>query len=110
MKSYELMTITKGQLSDDQATQAREAVTKAISAAGGSLKNSQNLGRKKFAYPIHTETEGYYDVFNFDMDEVKVSELKSKLNYMDTTVRYLLTLAASTKAVEQETNVSTQSE
>ena len=104
------MTITKGQLTEDQAIKAREAVTSAISAAGGSLSNTQNMGRKKFAYPINAETDGYYDVYNFELDEIKVSNLKSKLNYMDTTVRYLLTITTSTKAVEQETNVSTKSE
>ncbi len=104
------MTITKGQLTEDQATKARESVNTAISAAGGTFSNTQNLGRKKFAYPINTETEGYYDVYNFSIDEEKISEIKSKLNYMDTLVRYLLTITASPKAVEQEPNVSTKSE
>jgi len=104
------MTITKGQFTEDQATKARESVNAAISTAGGVFSNTQNLGRKKFAYPINTETEGYYDVYNFSMDESKVSEIKSKLNYMDTLVRYLLTITVAPKAVEQESHVSTKSE
>jgi len=110
MKSYELMTITKGQLTEEQATQARDSVNGALTVAGATVTNTQNLGRKKFAYPINAETEGYYDVYNFTLDETKVSEIKSKLNYMDTLVRYLLTITASPKAVEEEPNVSKKSE
>ncbi len=93
MKTYELMLITKGALTEEGAKDISEKVKTNITSLTGELVEQSTLGRKKFAYLIKGQTDGFYDFFKFTMDEAKITELKSKLNYMDSIVRYLLTVA-----------------
>lgn len=93
MKTYELMLITKGALSEDGAKDVSEKVKTSITTLSGEIVEHTPLGRKKFAYLIKGQTDGIYDFFKFSIDESKITELKSKLNYMDSIVRYLLTVA-----------------
>jgi small subunit ribosomal protein S6 len=93
MKTYELMVITKGALTEEGAKDISEKVKTTITTLSGEIVEQAPLGRKKFAYLIKGQTDGIYDFFKFSMDEAKVTELKSKLNYMDSIVRYLLTVA-----------------
>lgn len=87
------MLITKGALNEDSAKELSEKVKTLISSLNGEIQEQSSLGRKKFAYLIKGQTDGFYDYFKFSLDEAKVMELKAKLNYMDTIVRYLLTVA-----------------
>ena len=54
--------------------------------------NGNFWGKRKFAYEIKSQTEGWYDVIQFEGDEVGVSKIKEKFNVIDDLVRYLLIL------------------
>ena len=91
MKNYELMSIIKSSLTEDKAKEEAQAITAVITSLGGTLSKHDYLGRRKFAYQVKNQIDGFYDVFDMSLDESKVTELKSKLNYMDSILRYLIT-------------------
>lgn len=92
MNKYELMTLTKGSAGEDKAKELSGKVHSAISSADGKVLENDFWGKRKLAYQIKREIDGFYEVINFELDSSKVDELKTKLNLMDNLVRYLITV------------------
>lgn len=93
MKNYELMTIVKATLSEAEATKVADAVTKLIETQKGNITDNNGWGKRKLAYKVGAEKEGYYAVIKFEMEPDNLLVLKSKLNLNEGLLRYLITLA-----------------
>jgi small subunit ribosomal protein S6 len=91
MDSYEIMTIIKIGLGEGEAKKLSKQVQSEIKALGGEVKETNFWGKRKFAYEIKHDTEGFYDVIFFELDKPKIKQLKSKLNLVEGLVRYLIT-------------------
>lgn len=90
MKNYEIMTIANISLGEDKAKQLFEKVESFITSNNGNITNSDYWGKRKFAYPIKHDEEGYYKVVTFEMDPAGLDPLKNKLNLEEGLVRYLV--------------------
>lgn len=90
MRHYEIMVIYNIDLEDD-AKKASGEVDALIGSLGGSILNRDFWGKRKFAYPINHQVEGYYDVIKFDLPADKVRTIEEKLGRMPSVVRYLIT-------------------
>lgn len=90
-KNYELMTIEDAALGTDGAAKVVEAIKASIADANGNLAKHDAWGKRKFAYQIGSKTEGFYEVFHFEMNSDKLDTFKNKLNLMSGLVRYLIT-------------------
>jgi len=93
MEKYEIMTISKGALSEESARSLSNSVKDLITSASGRVLNSNFWGKRKFAYEIKGQIEGWYDVVQFEIETSGVAKLKQKLNLVDDLVRYLIILA-----------------
>jgi small subunit ribosomal protein S6 len=91
MKPYEIMTIYKLDLGDQGAKDLSTKVQETITSLEGKIVKAQFWGKRKFAYEIKGQTEGYYDVINIELDSAKISKLKAKLNIVTGLTRYLIT-------------------
>ena len=58
---------------------------------GGKLVENDYWGKRKLAYKIRQETDGYYEVIVFEFPENEINQLKKKLNLLSNLVRYLIT-------------------
>lgn len=94
MKKYELMSIIKGKLSEESARSLSNSNKDLVSVNGGKILNGNFWGKRKFAYEIKGQTEGWYDVIQFEGNEVGISKIKEKFNVLDDLVRYLLILVS----------------
>ncbi|MFC1700508.1 30S ribosomal protein S6 [Patescibacteria group bacterium] len=97
---YELMTIYKADLGESKAKDLSKKISELITSLNGSVLENNYWGRRKFAYEIKHNTEGFYDVFVFDIESSNVNQLKTKLNLESGLVRYLV--SASTEAREEK--------
>lgn len=88
---YEIMIITKIDIGEEKAKEVSKNIQDLISSLDGKVENSDFWGKRKFAYPIKHDTEGYYEVVNFELSADKIDTLKTKLNLMQDVVRYLVT-------------------
>jgi small subunit ribosomal protein S6 len=93
MKKYELMSIIKSSLSEQTARSLSNSNKDIVSANGGKVLNGNFWGKRKFAYEIKGQIEGWYDVVQFEGNEIAVSKIKDKFNVIDDLVRYLIILA-----------------
>ena len=89
--SYELMivlSLTKG----EEAAQATWAKFKELIEANGTLGEVDEWGKRKLAYPINYETDGYYVVVTFDAKPEFPAELDRILNITDGVLRSMITV------------------
>lgn len=84
------MTIAHISLGEKNTTKLSNAVKDLISSNKGTVLNSDVWGKRKFAYEIDHESEGYYEVITFEMAPESVAIFKQKLNLLEGLVRYLI--------------------
>lgn len=94
MTKYELMTISKISLGESGARTISNSVKDLISSYKGKIINSDFQGKKRLAYEIKHDQEGYYEVMDFELDSELLNDLKTKLNLQDGLVRYLVSAKA----------------
>lgn len=91
MKSFELMTIAKLNIGEEGARNISNDVKDLISKYKGKVMNDDFWGKRKYAYKIQGETEGFYDVIKFEMESAEMPKFQSKLRSIENLVRYLVT-------------------
>ncbi len=91
MKNYEVMTISKKALGEEGFETVSGLIKEAIAKAGGEVTNATPWGRRKFAYKMDNETEGFYEVIEFNLSASKIDTLKTRLNLIEGLQRYLIT-------------------
>ena len=74
----------------EEGIQAIVEKFKALIEKHATLKNVDEWGKRKLAYPINYEAEGYYVLINFSSDEKFPAELDRVINITDGVLRSLI--------------------
>jgi small subunit ribosomal protein S6 len=90
LSPYELMYIVKPELDDQAVQQEIEKVGQLIQTNGGQVKKVTPWGKRRLAYSVKDQREGYYIVQEFDLDQSKIAEVERVLKISDTVFRHLL--------------------
>ena len=88
---YEIMTIYKNSLGEEGSKELSKKVQDLITSLGAKVIETNFWGRRKFAYEIKHDTEGFYEVLYIECVASIVTKLKAKLNLLADLVRYLIT-------------------
>ncbi|HEX6257262.1 MAG TPA: 30S ribosomal protein S6 [Euzebyales bacterium] len=88
MRTYELMIISHGTLSEDAATSNVERFTDLIGQLGGSVDRVDHWGKREFAYEIDHQREGWYTVVDLQLEGEQLPELERQLRLTDAVVRH----------------------
>jgi len=91
MNKYEMMTLAKGSDGEESARKLSKEVAELITSFGGKVLEADFWGKRKLAYKIRKDTEGFYEVIVFEFSKDQIDKLKAKLNLMNNLVRYLIT-------------------
>ena len=90
MNKYELALVVSAKL-DDEARAA--VVTRAknyIERFGGQIGETEEWGKRKLAYEIKKEREGFYYFIQFESEGECPNELEKRMRIMDNVLRYLI--------------------
>lgn len=87
--NYELVFILKVTLGEE-ATAAAVEKFRSLIAANGTIEAVDEWGRRRLAYPIDDENEGYYVQITFVADNAFPSELDRQLKITDGVLRSLI--------------------
>ena len=88
MRTYELMVISRGNLSEDAVTTNIDRFTRLIGERGGRVDNVDHWGKRRFAYEINHMTDGFYTVVDFTIDGAGLTEVERQLRLADEVVRH----------------------
>ncbi len=86
---YESVIILKPTLSEED-TAAQVEKFKALVEANGTLESVDPWGKRRLAYPIDDENEGYYVQYNFTSGSEFPAELDRQLKISDSVLRSLI--------------------
>jgi small subunit ribosomal protein S6 len=86
------MFILPAEADEKLVTTAVDRITKAIEPTGGSVLNIDRWGRRRFAYEIDRQNEGYYVVVAFDAEPSVIAPLERSLVLADEIMRAKVTI------------------
>jgi len=84
------MTIYKNDLGEEGSKALSKKVQELVVSMGAKVIENNFWGRRKFAFEIKHDTEGFYDIVVFEAESSVITKLKAKLNLLSGLVRYLI--------------------
>ena len=90
MNKYEAMYIVTPEMEDEAIKGVIEKFSGIITANGGEIEKTDEWGRKKLAYPIDYNTEGYYVLVNFAAAPELPRELERNFRNDESILRYMV--------------------
>ena len=88
MRAYELMTIHRSELAEEDVRTLISDLEKFLGDSGATVSNTDHWGKRRFAYEIDHMTEGFYTVLNFNAETDVVAELDRTLGISDQVIRH----------------------
>ncbi len=90
MKSYEGVFILDPDMSSESSKGTVNTIQELILKNGGRVDGLQEWGKKRMAYKIRKKSEGYYVIFNFQMDPKESAKFDQSLRLNDNIIRFLI--------------------
>jgi len=87
---YETVIVTSAKLGEEGNAELVEKFKALIERHGGTVQSVDDWGKRRFAYPIQKQTEGYYTLINFEGDPEFTAELDRRYQITDGILRTLI--------------------
>jgi small subunit ribosomal protein S6 len=88
MRDYEVMTIHRPDLAEDEVETKIADLESHLSGSGATVDGRDMWGKRRFAYEIDHLSEGYYSVVMFQAEAAAVDSLDRMLSLADEVVRH----------------------
>ena len=89
-RDYESLVIFKAAGTEQELAQQAARIEEQIKKLGGRIEHIQGMGRRRLAFRIARQTEGYYYVFRFHAPTEQVAELERLLRLNEAIVRFMI--------------------
>jgi len=76
---YEIVFIVSSKVEEKDVPKAVEKVKDLITEKGGKITYQEEMGRKKFAYPIEHQKHGFYQIYEFDLPNENLKTIQKEL-------------------------------
>ena len=97
---YESAVLINAALDDQQIDSILTRIKDLITNNGGEIRELDNWGRKRLAYPVDKSKIGYYGIFRFEAPSDIVAKLERTYTLDEQILRFV-TLKLSNDALEQ---------
>ena len=91
MRNYELAYIADPDLDEASLSELQEKVTGWVTAVGGKVVNVDNWQKRRLAYPINKQDEGYYVFLQVEMPPDAGQALERDLRINEQILRFMIT-------------------
>lgn len=88
-RTYEVMYVAAADTPDEDIAKLNETIEQIVDKEGGTIVKTEDMGRRKLAYPINKKTEGYYVLFEIEGSGQEIAELERRMRVNDAFLRYL---------------------
>ena len=88
MRSYELMLILPAESDEAVVTRVVDRINQTLAGGKGQVGKLDRWGRRRLAYEIAKQSEGYYLVADLEADPPSVAELERVLHLTDEVIRF----------------------
>jgi len=87
---YELLYLVGANYTEEELTPIKEKIKELIKKIAGEITLEDNLGKKKLAYPISGNYQGYYLLYEFNLAGEKLKELNKNLKLTNEILRHIV--------------------
>jgi small subunit ribosomal protein S6 len=87
---YELMLILNPELDEEGQQAATGRVQSFVTDRNGEFMALEPIGRRRLAYQINRQRDGYYTIARFKMDPAGADELDRSLKLAEPVIRHLI--------------------
>src|SRR5687767_10904659 len=87
MRLYETLLLLDAARPDADIDAAITRVSGLVTERGGTIENTDRWGRRRLAYEIGGQNEGYYTVLTYSIDPTHRSEIDEALPFVEGLVR-----------------------
>ncbi len=98
MRTYELLSIIKPNIDSEEFDKIVAKIEENIVALNGKVSSTDKMGRKKLSYDIKDFRDGYFVVFNFELEPNQVEKLNRQLRLNENILRIMLLEVSAVKA------------
>ncbi|NLV82037.1 MAG: 30S ribosomal protein S6 [Synergistaceae bacterium] len=88
MRSYEMIVILQADIEDHKTVS--EEVAEIVRGLGAEIEKVDLWGKKRFAYPIEKQVEGFYILYTFKLDPAQVKEMERILSLRSQIIRHMV--------------------
>ena len=89
VQTYETIFIARPTLTEDEEQSTVEVFQQIVTEGGGSLIDTDRMGRRRLAYPIHKHNDGIYVRVLYDSEAAVPKELERRMRLSDDVLRAL---------------------
>jgi len=86
---YESAVLINAALDDEQIQSQVSKIKDAITSNNGVIKEIEDWGRKRLAYPINKSKIGYYIFYRYEAQNTTIAKLERMFNLDEQILRYL---------------------
>jgi small subunit ribosomal protein S6 len=90
MNTYEVMYILSPDLDEEGIEAAVTKFADLITAQNGEVVRLERMGRRRLAYEIKKQTEGFYVLIDFKGSSEVAQELDRVMKITDSVIRYMI--------------------
>ena len=90
MNEYELMYVLHPRLTPEEIETSVERISALVTDRGGEILSVDQWGRRRLAYPIDRNLEGFYVLSTFSADPDVCGPVETQLNLSEDVLRHLL--------------------
>ncbi len=91
MRTYEVAVVVRADLNDQDRSVQIETFKDWISAQGGNVTQIDHWGRRRLAYPVSRQRDGYYLLMKAEMPAAALNEIERNLRISENVLRFLIT-------------------
>jgi small subunit ribosomal protein S6 len=89
MRIYENLFIVKADATEEEIDHLIEQMSKNIAASGGNVDKVEKWGKRRLAYRVEKQREGYYVLLTFTAEASAVREFERRMLVQDAIIKFL---------------------
>jgi len=89
MRIYENLFIVKPDATEEEIDRLIEQMSKHVSNAAGTIDKVEKWGKRRLAYRVEKQREGYYVLMQFTSDSQTVREFERRLRVQDLVMKFI---------------------
>jgi len=88
MRHYEVMVILDAGLEEEAIRAVLDRASKLLADHGAKVEKVDRWGKRRFAYPVHHRSEGYYALMDTRAEPPAMAEVHRMLGLADEVIRH----------------------
>ena len=90
MNKYEFVVVVSAKIEEEERAAVVEKAKGYVTRFGGNITEVEEWGKKRLAYEIQHQREGFYYFIQFEADAAAPAEIERRARIMDNVLRYLI--------------------